>query len=324
MAKSSYCIANGSQRYAPKYSLQKLILIFVLTAAFLSSIGCIWDFPLEKDSDGNGSEYTGGDTSATSTDLGTEINTEKDTGANVNTDTHITDTDSLENTNIDTDTTATLDDYIALFSFFGSPEDLGPHHITLYSSTNKPTLDINRNGDSNASYFFNASNQTFFFNDDFNSPLAVEDALTVSVWVNLANSANDQKIVGRALKSESGSYFGWVLGVSSGLLYSEIWDSTGQRFGMAPGTVPSGEWAHLAITWKTGGRFKGFVNGLVVADMIASSQPIGNVDTAVFRIGARSWSFPNFFVDGNIDDIRIYNKELTEAQIMELKNLPAD
>lgn len=266
--------------------------------------------------DETGSQGDTGSEDDTGSISDTGLDTEDNTGS-------VSDTGA--DTDTDIDTGVALDDYIAFFPFSGSASDLGPHDIALTSSSSAPALGADREGNPDGSYVFTAAGGTYFFNDELSSPLSVGEELTVSVWVNLTDSSADQKIVGRAYRhSSSGQYFGWVLSVIEGKLYSEIWDENGVRFAFVEGAVPSGVWTHLAVTWKTGLKFRGYVDGQAVRELDASPAAIGDIDGAVLRIGARPWSFPNFFVDGAVDDIRIYDRELTGEQIGQLKALPAD
>lgn len=285
------------------------------------------------DSDTGSAEGTDRDTdtgsgSDTGSDTDTGWGSDTDTGSGSDSDTDWdTETGSGSDTGAETDsdTGVALDDYIAFFPFNGSAVDLGPHDIALTSSTLAPAPGADREGNPDASYLFAAASGTYFFNDELSSPLSVGNELTVSVWVNLTDSSADQKIVGRAYRhSSTGKNFGWVLSVIEGKLYSEIWDENGVRFAFVEGTVPSGVWTHLAITWKTGLKFRGYIDGQAVREFDASPAAIGDIEGAVLRIGARPWSFPNFFVDGAIDDLRIYDRELTGEQIGQLRALPPD
>ena len=218
-------------------------------------------------------------------------------------------------------TAGKLDGPVAFFPFSGTLEDSGPHKIYL-STTHTPNYDADRGGAADSSLQLNATAGDYLFNGDHPSPLGLENELTVSVWVKLENPALDQKVIGRALND--GNYWGWVLGVNVNRIIPEIWDSNGTKYSFSEGEIVSGVWTHLAITWQTGGKLRAYIDGTMVNEINASPHPIANKAGSQLRIGCRPWSFPNFFVGGNIDDIRIYNFELTATEIMSLKNLPAD
>ena len=138
--------------------------------------------------------------------------------------------------------------------------------------------------------------------------LNITDSLTLEAWVNLSDPNNDQKVVG---KTPIGS--GYLLGVSNGSLYPEIWDASGGWHSFQAGSVPANRWTHLAVTWQTGGDMIGYIDGTPVMTITASGNPIGE-NANVLRIGSSPWSGPEF-VTGMIDDARVYNRALSAAEI---------
>ena len=133
--------------------------------------------------------------------------------------------------------------------------------------------------------------------------------LTMEAWVNLTDAAVDQKIVG---KSPIGS--GYVMGVGLGGLYPEIWDTAGSRYYFQAGSIPSKQWVHLAVTWQTGGRMIAYVNGQQVGNISASVQPIGGTWNPLV-IGAAPWNTNKFGVNGLIDEVKIFNRALSQEEI---------
>lgn len=78
----------------------------------------------------------------------------------------------------------------------------------------------------------------------------------------------------------------------------------------SPTSLPTGKWTHLAVTYN-GSTLKIWVNGNVVASkattasMVAGSGPL--------RIGSNTLWNERF--DGLIDEVRVYNRPLTEAEL---------
>lgn len=206
---------------------------------------------------------------------------------------------------------------IFYFPFDEPSEPLEPISLPVAPSTPGPLPGHDRHGARAAAYEFSAESCDILSNSDHPSPVAVSTELTVSVWVRATDSSEPQKVLGRAHKAE-GEYRGWVIGVYEGHLFPEIWDVVGKRHTFVQGYVASETWTHLAVTWKTGGQMRGFVNGQLVAEVDASSQPIGDATEARFRIGARPWSSVDWCFDGGIDDIRIYDRALTTSEITAL------
>jgi hypothetical protein len=241
------------------------------------------------------------------------------------TDTHSQNTDDTLDTSPETDTWH--QDLVAFFPFSGNPKDHGPYKIELQASPISPSLSENREGAADRSYAFRAEDFQHFVHSEHPSPLGLEQELTVSVWVKLTDPQQDQKILGRTHRNLT-VYSGWLLGVAAGKLYPEIWDSQNIRYTMSSGTIEAQEWFHLAITWKSGGKFKGYIDGNLVIDLDASPDPISNTPGSEFKIGVRphgpSTDPIRFPVDGNIDDIRIYSREFDADEIIGLKGLPPD
>jgi hypothetical protein len=76
-------------------------------------------------------------------------------------------------------------------------------------------------------------------------------------------------------------------------------------------TLPSGEWTHVATTYN-GATQRLFVNGVEVASR-PQTGPIA-VSGGVLRIGGNnSWS--GEFFQGQIDEVRVYNRALTQPEI---------
>ena len=110
---------------------------------------------------------------------------------------------------------------------------------------------------------------------------------------------------------------GYVLGVGNGHLYPEVWDEAGDQYTGQWGTIPADTWAHLALTWRSGGDMIGYVNGQEVGRTTASSRPIG-VNDLPFRIGAAPWDTTQYNVNGRVDQVVMYRQALSADQIREL------
>ena len=136
-----------------------------------------------------------------------------------------------------------------------------------------------------------------------NTGLNLTSGLTLEAWVNLANSGNDQKIVGKTENVVCKS--GYILGVISGHLYAEIWNSLEERKSFSSGTISSNKWTHLALTWTTGGNMIGYVNGSPVNTISAGSNNIRTDSTNPLYIGVAPYNHSQYYVNGDIDEVRV-------------------
>jgi len=125
--------------------------------------------------------------------------------------------------------------------------------------------------------------------------------LTLSTWVNLTDSSADQKIIGKAPLPATAGY---VLGVQSGGLYPETWDSVGTHRTFTSGVVASGVWTHLALTWTTNGDMIGYINGVEVNRIAAGANDLGTTTNALV-IGSVPWAPPALTVTGIVDEVRV-------------------
>jgi len=72
-----------------------------------------------------------------------------------------------------------------------------------------------------------------------------------------------------------------------------------------------GKWVHVAMTYKSNGEFKGYLNGELAASTTLGALPI-KVTTNPLQIGREP---PGYFFNGLIDEVRIYNRALSENEI---------
>ncbi|MEE9365382.1 MAG: LamG-like jellyroll fold domain-containing protein, partial [Dehalococcoidales bacterium] len=138
---------------------------------------------------------------------------------------------------------------------------------------------------------------------DYGNKLQITEAITIACWIRPAGFSGDRGFVARdggyALKSSSDH----LRFTTPGIL-----DHDGLNTILETGT-----WQHVAATFQpeqTGGLVF-YINGVETERMNSSAMSPG---TGPFRIGNNQWS--QFYV-GLIDDVRVYNKVLTEEEIQQ-------
>lgn len=209
-----------------------------------------------------------------------------------------------------------LSEHVAFFPFAGTAQDHGPNDIVVAASVPPPDLTQDRHGNPMAAYTFSAESCSHFANADHPSPVGVTNELTVAAWVSPSDALPIQKVVGRAYKTEDNAYRGWVLGIGNDRINPEVWDADGTRHQLSSGAVVADAWTHLAMTWKSGGTMRAYVGGVLVGELEASDAAVGDDPATELRIGTRPWLAPdNWCFDGGIDDIRVYDRELTAEQV---------
>ncbi|MBN2562792.1 MAG: LamG domain-containing protein [Phycisphaerae bacterium] len=134
--------------------------------------------------------------------------------------------------------------------------------------------------------------------------------LTMEAWVNLAGAEDDQKILCKATAGSAG----YILGVRGGKLYPAIWDATGAHYGFEQGSVPTGRWTHLAVTFAQGGDLVGYIDGVEIGRVSAGANALTNSGLKL-TMGRASWD-STLGVKGDIDDVRIWGVERSSNEIV--------
>ncbi len=86
--------------------------------------------------------------------------------------------------------------------------------------------------------------------------------------------------------------------------------------------IPLSDWTHVALTSSTTEGLKIYVNGVQVGSTDAS----GTSQLAVnnFTVGSRPDAAQNFFLNGSVDDLAVWNEVLTPTQLSNAINLGAE
>ncbi|HTG43679.1 MAG TPA: LamG-like jellyroll fold domain-containing protein, partial [Verrucomicrobiae bacterium] len=146
------------------------------------------------------------------------------------------------------------------------------------------------------------------WSESLNTPV-----FTAEVWARVTGGAGNYRspLTSRADSPQRG----FIFYAEPGNTW-QFWSGKGDQTGwdaIAGPAVQLNQWAHLAATYDgTTKRF--FVNGQEVG---SSTAPYGTNDTSVLRIGGgASEGDGNYFFEGDVDEVAIYNKALSQEQII--------
>ena len=136
--------------------------------------------------------------------------------------------------------------------------------------------------------------------------------VTLSAWVRWAGpNGNIQVIMHNGNTSSSG--YGIYID-TSGIL-------TCLPAGLVAYSTPYSflqtKWTHVAITIDSGGSWLVYINGNL--NYTGGQTPIALITGDVFRVSGSSVAANQEF-NGDIDDVRVYNRALTAAEIQALAN----
>jgi RHS repeat-associated protein len=146
---------------------------------------------------------------------------------------------------------------------------------------------------------------------DANS-LDLTNAMTLSAWVKVDSTyGRFQDLIFKERNGNDGSYsLEADSNVSSrpGLNFR----TSGWQAARAPSPLTSGQWAHFAAAWD-GTTTKIYLNGTLVKTQTMT----GTVTTSsgALKIGGTAVFGDNRFVDGLIDEVRVYNRSLSQTEV---------
>lgn len=135
-------------------------------------------------------------------------------------------------------------------------------------------------------------------------------ALTVMAWIReeKSDSGLTQYIVG---KTASAGVRGWRLGTEPPALTMSTSGEGGAE--TTGGTVPNGAWVHVAAVYHPGTAVELYVDGARIVRNTGSTSAAMIATADELRIGTRSDGKYPFI--GAIDEVRIYDRALSEAEI---------
>ena len=138
--------------------------------------------------------------------------------------------------------------------------------------------------------------------------------ITVSAWVNLDSASTWSRVFD--FGTGTSNYMFLTPRGSSGVVRFAITNGSGEQQINGDAVLPTGQWTHVAVTLN-GSVGVLYVDGVEVGrneSMTISADSLGT--TTQNYIGESQWSDP--YLNGRVDDFRIYNGVLTSSQIAEL------
>jgi predicted amidohydrolase len=101
--------------------------------------------------------------------------------------------------------------------------------------------------------------------------------------------------------------------------YSFFQDGTAQSSCVTAGTPVTDQWVHIAMSWNTSGYMKMYINGTQIGSSIdMTTESFEGRDATVHFIGRPGDASAGRHWDGCIDDVRIYDRQITDIEIEEI------
>ncbi|MCK5229514.1 MAG: hypothetical protein KAR13_04570 [Desulfobulbaceae bacterium] len=207
------------------------------------------------------------------------------------------------------------DGLVAYYPFNGNANDASGNvnHGTVHGAT----LIEDRFGNSNSAYSFDGNNDYIITNYTPSQNLGTN--FSISSWIKWNGSTgNHQRIVTKWQEGNIGSHeyslflYGGSnkirLSVGSGKIQSEF--------------VPTLDTWHFVTATSNNSFAKIFIDGSLVFEKSYSTSIVYDQEPLIIGGGGTQYSMPRYIFNGVLDDIRIYNRALSDSEISELYNHP--
>jgi len=231
------------------------------------------------------------------------------------------------------------DGLVLYYPFNGNAND--ESNIGVNGTVNNAILTTDRFGNVNSAYSFDGTNSYIFISKPIPSTLATTNAISLVAWINpteYPDSSTMGLIVGSQCDSCRGAGAaihlegreGVAGGVPGGIhfqigLEGKTWTTTGHTIpgqnneGSTDVVVPLNQWTQIVATWQSGDIKKVYFNGSLVTNWaLVHTGKIKYDNDTELSIG-RQYDMDRYF-SGSIDDVRIYNRVLSDSEIQELYN----
>ncbi|MDD2230593.1 MAG: LamG domain-containing protein [Candidatus Cloacimonetes bacterium] len=216
---------------------------------------------------------------------------------------------------INNEDVAALTDYrtvglVAHYPFSGDANDASGngHHGVVHGTT----LCTDRFGNSQGAYHFN-SNESDYIRVADHQNLRLSTNLTISVWIKHSASASSYEDV----LMKGNEAYGFQFDQNTDQLLFHLHREGGSWQNLNSGYTPtSNQWFNITGTYD-GLVQRVYINGLQT-NSYAWSGTI-HTDTSSLDIGANV-AYNNNWYNGNLDDLRIYNRVLSASEVAQLYN----
>ncbi len=212
-------------------------------------------------------------------------------------------------------TSITTDNLVAYYPFSNNVNDESGYGNHGTASGTTPTSD--RFGSTNSAYSFDGLNDYISITSTSTNNFSSSSAISISVWIKPGDiqTSGDRMIIGKSNYSSTTNYLFRLR--PNGYLrweYKNYSDTNSDA-------LIANNWYHLVVnSVNSTGVKKMFINGNLITHQTATSSGAFGTVTNHLTIGAAyyfgtTWSE---FFKGCIDDVRIYNRVLSDSEVIGL------
>jgi hypothetical protein len=150
--------------------------------------------------------------------------------------------------------------------------------------------------------------------------------ITIALWVNVTTSQNWQRALDVGINAkisnntQTGTKYLNIVPKNDGssMLFSITTNGYGSEQQLTTSNANTGTWTHVAVVLAAGAGGKLYVNGAQAnanTSLTLRAADLGTIDYAF--LGKSQFTADPFF-DGSVDEFRVYNRVLTQAEIQSL------
>ena len=152
------------------------------------------------------------------------------------------------------------------------------------------------------------------------SSLNITSSVTISTWVNFPSAPTPyQAIVGRGVISTGSSNAQYALSVSNTGKLSFLVGSGSTQYRAGENIIPvAGRWYHLVGVYDNVAQVvKLYVDGSIDNVPVAGPASLNSLTSYGYVVFGKPYA-QSYYLNGALDDVRIYNRALTASEISEL------
>lgn len=184
---------------------------------------------------------------------------------------------------------------------------------TDLTATGSPVAVTGHDGSTNSAYLLNGTSQ-FFNAADTGLPMGGA-ARTMCAWANSTNTSGSQFMMSYGVVNVTSQNSFLALNNGGTILAGSF--STNLS---APGAFQYNVWQHVCGVVDGTGNVTLYVDGSIPANGGPSPITFATLSSGAFSIGSRSDNLAGSYWDGRLDNIRIYNRALTQIEIQQMQN----
>jgi hypothetical protein len=202
-----------------------------------------------------------------------------------------------------------------------------------FGIVNGATLQYDRFNNANESYFFNGINNYISMNNSLLGAFNSNDSFSVSFWVKVYSIPNkdpwklESALIEKFSNDINRGWFQWGIGITrSGNIQCRVGESmNGDTSISSQSKLTLNIWTYVVVEYNhTENRIKLYVNGIKENEAV-NSYLGSEINDSSLQIGRGRVAFSHKngvihgrYFNGAIDDIRIYNRVLSDLEIQSL------